>query len=185
MNRPEEPILSPSRLLIVYSSMTGGTRGLALAARDAASRAAALDSGSTSNGLRPVEVVMREARDADGADLVAADAMLFATPENLGAMAGLMKDFFDRSYYAALDQVAGRPYALMVCAGSDGQGAVRQVERIATGLRLRQIAPPLVVNLGAQQPAEILAPKRVLPAHLAKAAELGEAMAAGLTLGLW
>jgi hypothetical protein len=32
-----------------------------------------------------------------------------------------MKDFFDRSYYAVLDRINGRPYATMICAGSDGQ----------------------------------------------------------------
>lgn len=34
-----------------------------------------------------------------------------------------MKDFFDRCYYAALDRVNGRPYALLVCAGSAGLAA--------------------------------------------------------------
>ena len=48
--------------------------------------------------------------------MLAADGYLFATPENLESMSGLMKDFFDRTYYAALDQVNGRPYATMVCA---------------------------------------------------------------------
>jgi multimeric flavodoxin WrbA len=176
MNLPDHSIQPPARLLLVYSSMTGGTRQLAFAARDAASEAA---------GQCRVEVVLREACEADGADLLAASAVLFATPENLGAMSGLMKDFFDRSYYAALDRIAGRPYALIVCAGSDGQGAVRQLERIATGLRLRRIAEPLVVNVGAQQPGEILAPKRIAAQDIARAAELGEAMATGLSLGLW
>ncbi len=182
MNPTDAPIEPAARLLLLYSSMTGGTRQLALAASEAARRASC---ASGNEGLRRVEVVLREAREADGGDLLAASAVLFATPENLGSMAGVMKDFFDRSYYAALDRVAGRPYALIVCAGSDGQGAVRQVERIATGLRLRRIAEPLVVNVGAQQAREILAPKRIAPDALARAAELGEAIATGLSLGLW
>jgi hypothetical protein len=54
-------------------------------------------------------------------------------------MAGIMKDFFDRTYYPVLDRINGRPYAVLICAGSDGQNAARQIERIATGWRLRAI----------------------------------------------
>jgi multimeric flavodoxin WrbA len=71
-----------------------------------------------------------------------ADGYVFATPENLAAISGLMKDFFDRCYYPALDRISGRPYAALVCAGSDGQNAARQIERIATGWRLRRVAEP-------------------------------------------
>ena len=60
-------------------------------------------------------------------------------------MAGLMKDFFDRCYYPALGRIEGRPYAVMVCAGSDGSGAARQIERICTGWRLKAVAPALIV----------------------------------------
>jgi NAD(P)H-dependent FMN reductase len=74
-----------------------------------------------------------------------ADGYIFATPENLAAMSGVMKDFFDRTYYAALDRIAGRPYAVLICAGSDGANAARQVERIVTGWRLKRAAPTLIV----------------------------------------
>ena len=109
-------------LLIVYHSMTGGTRQMA----EAALRGARQDAG--------VRATLLCAQDAQPEHVLAADGYLFATPENLASMSGLMKDFFDRTYYAALDQVNGRPYAAMVCAGSDGQGAIRQLERIALGL---------------------------------------------------
>jgi multimeric flavodoxin WrbA len=66
-----------------------------------------------------------------------AHGYMFATPENLAAMSGQLKDFFDRTYYAALDRLAGRPYAILICAGSDGRNAVQQIERIATGWRLK------------------------------------------------
>ena len=72
--------------------------------------------------------------------MLQADGYLWVTPENLAAMSGIMKDFFDRTYYAALDRIAGRPYATLVCAGSDGENAVRQIERISTGWRLKRIA---------------------------------------------
>jgi multimeric flavodoxin WrbA len=89
-------------------------------------------------------------------DVLAADGYLFVTPENLGAMSGLLKDFFDRSYYAALERINGRPYASLICAGSDGSNAARQIARIATGWRLKAIAEPLIVCTHAQTPPAIL-----------------------------
>jgi hypothetical protein len=96
-----------------------------------------------------------------------------------------MKDFFDRIYYAVLDRVDGRPYAALIAAGTDGTGAQRQIQRIATGLRLREVAPPLIVVNGAQTPEAILAPKQVPASELARARELGEALAAGLASGIF
>ncbi len=100
-------------------------------------------------------------------------------------MSGLMKDFFDRTYYPVLDQIQGRPYAILICAGSDGTNAARQIERIATGWRLKAIADPLIVCTHAQTPERILAPKQIDPADLARCAELGATLAAGLDLGIY
>src|SRR3569833_2006880 len=77
--------------------------------------------------------------------LLESSGYLFASPENLAAMSGLMKDFFDRTYYPVLDRIQGRPYAVLICAGSDVTNAARQIERIATGWRLKAIADPLIV----------------------------------------
>ena len=170
------PLCSPTMktLLIVYHSMTDGTRQMAQAAAAAAGCEAAT-----------VTTRLLHARDAGPDDLLAADAYLFATPENLAAISGLMKDFFDRTYYAVLDQVDGRPYASMVCAGSDGRNAVRQIERIATGLRLKRVAEALIVCTQAQTPEQILRGKQIEAAELARCAELGGALAAGLSLGVF
>src|SRR6202167_6816935 len=111
-------------------------------------------------------VSLLRAAEAGPADVLAADGYLFATPENLGSMSGLMKDFFDRTYYAALDRLNGRPYATLVCAGSDGRQAAQQIERIAAGWRLRPIADPVIVCTRAQTPEEILRPKRIAGQHL-------------------
>jgi multimeric flavodoxin WrbA len=67
-----------------------------------------------------VQTRLIRAIDAEPQDVLSADAYLFATPENLASMSGLMKDFFDRNYYAALDRIHGRPYAALICAGSGG-----------------------------------------------------------------
>ena len=125
------------------------------------------------------------ADEVQAADVLAADGYLFACPENLAALSGQMKEFFDRTYYDVLDRIAGRPYALMVCAGSDGQGVVRQVGRIATGWRLKSAAEPLVVITGAQTGAAIWAPKTISEDDLARCEELGLALAAGLGLGIF
>jgi multimeric flavodoxin WrbA len=130
-----------------------------------------------------VEVRLQHAAATQPADVLAADGYLFVTPENLASMSGLMKDFFDRVYYPVLDRLNGRPYAALVCAGADGSGAVRQIERIATGLRLKAVALPLIVITRAQPPEAILAPKTIGPEDLARCAEIGAGLAAGLAAG--
>jgi NAD(P)H-dependent FMN reductase len=160
-------------LLIVWHSMTGGAEQMARAAAHAARTESEVD------------VRLLRAAAAEPADVLGADGYLFVTPENLASMAGLMKDFFDRIYYAALDRVNGRPYATLICAGTDGTGAARQIQRIATGLRLREVAPPLIVRTDAQTPEQILAPKTIAPAELERCAEIGAALAAGLASGVF
>ena len=117
--------------------------------------------------------------------MLQADGYLFATPENLAAISGQLKDFFDRCYYPALDRLNGRPYASLICAGSDGHNAARQIERIATGWRLRAVAEPLIVCTHAQTPEAILAPKVIDEDDLVRCQALGESMAAGLALGVF
>jgi multimeric flavodoxin WrbA len=100
-------------------------------------------------------------------------------------MSGVMKDFFDRTYYALLERIVGRPYATLICAGSDGSNAARQIERIATGWRLAPIAPPLIVCTHAQTPEAILRQKQIEPADLARCEELGATLGAGLALEIF
>ena len=159
-------------LLIVYHTMTGGTLQMAQAAA----------AGAAAEALR---VRLLHARDASADDVLRADGYIFATPENLAAMSGMLKDFFDRTYYAALERIEGRPYASLVCAGSDGANAARQIERIATGWRLKPVAPPLIVCTHAQAPEDILRPKQIGPQDLASCREIGAALAAGLVLGVY
>jgi multimeric flavodoxin WrbA len=160
-------------LLIVFHSITGGTAQMAQAAAAGAARETT------------VQTRLLPAPQAGPGDLLAADGYLFATPETLASIAGLMKDFFERTYYPALGRIEGRPYAALICAGSDGQNAARQLARIATGWRLRAVAAPLIVCVRAQTPEAILAPKTIGPADLARCTELGEALAAGLAAGIF
>ena len=160
-------------LLIVYHSLTGGTAAMAEAAADGAR----LEAG--------IAVRLLRASQAGPRDLLGADGVIFATPENLASMAGVMKDFFDRCYYPALGRLEGRAYASLICAGSDGQGAARQIARIVTGWRMREAAAPLIVCTRAQTAEAILAPKVIGAEDLALCAEAGQAMAAGLVLGVF
>ncbi|MCB1385736.1 MAG: flavodoxin family protein [Nitratireductor sp.] len=158
-------------LLIVYHSRTGGSRQMAEAAAEAAREHGAVS-------LKPAD---RAGPD----DLLAADGYLFCCPENLAAISGVMKDFFDRCYYPVLGRIEGRPYALMVCAGSDGENAVRQIARIATGWRLKAVQEPIIVCTHAQTPEAILAQKTIPEDQLARCREIGAALAAGLAMGVF
>ena len=158
-----------AELLIVYHSRTGGSRQMAEAAADAAREETA--------------TTLLRAETAGPDDLLRAPGYIFCAPENLAAMSGVMKDFFDRCYYPVLGRIEGRPYALMVCAGSDGTNAMRQIARIAQGWRLRAVQEPLIVCTHAQTPEAILADKTIPDSDLAQCRELGEALAAGLAMG--
>jgi multimeric flavodoxin WrbA len=160
-------------LLIVYHSLTGGAQQMA--------QAAASGAGTESE----TSVRLLSATDAGPDDVLTADGYLFATPENLAAIAGRMKDFFDRTYYPVLDRINGRPYAVMVCAGSDGHNAARQIARIVTGWRLRPVAEPLIICTRAQTPEAILAPKTIPSAVLDQCRDLGAYLAAGLAAGIF
>lgn len=160
-----------TKLLIIYHSRTGGTRQMAEAAAKAADA--------------ETETRLKCAEDTSPEDLLGADGYLFAAPENLAALSGAMKEFFDRCYYPVLGKIEGRPYGLMICAGSDGENAAKQAARIATGWRLKQVQPPLIICTHAQTEAEILAEKTIPDADLAKCRELGAALGAGIEMGVF
>lgn len=158
-----------AELLIVYHSRTGGSQQMAEAAAQAA--------------RQEIRTVLKRADEAGPEDLLKADGYVFCAPEHLAAIAGVMKDFYDRSYYSVLGRIEGRPYSQMVCAGSDGENAVHQTARIATGWRLKEVLPPLIICTNAQTPEAILAPKTISEEQLVLCSELGEAMAAGIAIG--
>ena len=154
-------VASVKRLLIVFHSQTGNTQRLAQAVQRGA-------------GREP-EVVTRLVRAFDAAvdDLLACDALLIGTPENLGYMSGAVKDFFDRTYYPAHGRVDNLPYAVFVSAGNDGTNTVVQIERIARGYRFKKVADAVIVR------------GEVTDDGLARCEDLGHAMAAGLVFGIF
>jgi multimeric flavodoxin WrbA len=160
-------------LLIVWHSRTGGSRQMAKAVE----RAARAQEGVT--------VSLQSAGRTRPEHVLAASGLILIGPENLAGLSGAMKDFFDRCYYPLLDRCPGLPYAALICAGSDGSGAHRQLARIAQGLRWRPVCEPLIVNTGAQSAESILAPKQIGKADLDRCAEIGATLAAGLAMGIW
>jgi multimeric flavodoxin WrbA len=161
------------KVLIVFNTMTGGTEQMAKAAAGGAA------------SEPEIQVNLIHATKAGATDVLEADGFIFATPENLAMMSGLMKDFFDRTYYAVLGRIEGRPYATLICAGSDGENAARQITRIATGWRLKPVAPPLIICTHAQTPEVILAPKTIGAGDLGQCREIGATIAAGLSFGIY
>ncbi|MEQ1498053.1 MAG: flavodoxin family protein [Novosphingobium sp.] len=166
---PLAATLLADMLLIVWHSRTGASRAMA--------DAAAL--GAASGG----RLIAAELAQPD--DFLAASGYLFAGPENLGALSGAMKEMLDRNYYPLLGRIAGRPYASMIAAGSDGQGAQAQLDRILTGWRLKRVAPPMIINVAAQTSEEILAEKQLGSEILANCTNLGAAMAEALQTGIF
>lgn len=158
-------------LAIIWHSRTGAARAMAQAAAEGAELAGPVS-------LLPAEDVTPDA-------LLAATGYLFVCPENLGSMTGEMKAFFDRCYYPLLGRIEGQAYATLTAAGSDGRGAVAQIDRIVTGWRLRRVAEPIIANMQAQTPEAILAPKQVPDELLLQCRELGQAMGEGLALGVF
>lgn len=159
------------RLLIVYHTQTGGTESLAAAAMLGAS------------GISETQTIVKRAADAHAEDLLAADGLLLGTAENFGYMSGMLKDFFDRVYYTCENKVMARPYSVFVCAGNDGTGAMREVDRIVTGLRMKKVHPGVI----ARRVGGMAGSSRgqLDPADIAQVQELGATLAAGLAFGVF
>lgn len=156
-------------LAIIWHSRTGASRAMAAAIAEGAGERA----------------VLLTAAESMPALLLGAEGFVFVCPENLGTMSGQMKEMFDRCYYPLLGRVEGRPYATAISAGSDGTGACSQIDRIVTGWRLRRMAEPLIVNLGAQTPEQIRSEKTVSEHDLGLCRDLGSAFAEGLRMGIF
>jgi multimeric flavodoxin WrbA len=148
-------------LLIVYHSQSGASAQLARAAWRGA------------QAEPEVGVTVQRVWDAGTADLLRADGLLLVTAENSAALSGAMKDFLDRTFYPSIEKGLVLPYALLVSAGNDGRGAVRQAQRILSGYPFPAAAEPLILR------------GEVTGAHLRSSEELGQAFAAGLAMGIF
>ncbi|GAB1256291.1 NAD(P)H-dependent oxidoreductase [Aurantivibrio plasticivorans] len=99
--------------------------------------------GASHPDISDVTLRVVEPLSATPEDVLWADAVLLGTTENFGYMSGAMKDFFDRVYYPCLELKQGLPYAIGIRAGLDGTGTKIAMEKIISGLKWREIQPPL------------------------------------------
>ena len=150
-----------SRILVIYHSQTGNTEKMAFAVADGA------------GNIEKTDVVLKRARDATLEDLLGSDGLAIGTPENFGYMSGMIKDFFDRTFYPAQDKVFRKPCVIFISAGNDGTGALRAIERIVQGYKFKIVCHP-VISRG--NPTE---------ADLEKCRELGSTLAAGCQFGIY
>jgi multimeric flavodoxin WrbA len=150
-----------ARILIVFHSQTGNTKKMAKAVADGA------------GSIESAEVVLKRARDATLDDLLKADGIAIGTPENFGYMSGMIKDFFDRTFYPAQGKVFRKPYVVFVSAGNDGTGAVRSIERIAIGYQFKKVYEP-VISRG-----------KLTEETLENCRELGKTIAGGCVMGIY
>ena len=111
--------------------------------------------------------------DVISEDVLTCDGLLLATTENIGYMAGLTKDLFDRCYNEWMGTTDGLPAAVYIRAGLDGTATSRAISQIAAGLSWRLIRPPLILRGDYTQQFE------------EDVAELGGAFSAGLETGLF
>ncbi len=150
-------------LLIVYHSQSGSNAQLAQIVLRGAKQE------------EEVETRLLRAFDANTSDLLWADAVIFGSAENFGYLSGGLTDFFARTFYPYQEHTPQRslPYAMFCSTGNDGRGAVRQLQRIATGYPMREIAEPIIVRGDIQEK------------DLKRCEELGLAVAAGLALGIF
>ncbi len=153
--------MTEKSLLIIYHSQSGRNARLAYSAANAA------------RASGEVEVRLLRAAEAACSDLAWASGVIFFLPENFGAMAGGMKAFFDRIFYPVINRQICCSYAIFLNTGNDGSQALQQMQRILKGLPFREVCEPIITR-GA--PDDVA---------FQKAFELGEAMAAGLAMGVY
>jgi multimeric flavodoxin WrbA len=150
-----------TKILIVYHSQTGNTQKMAEAVAEGA------------KSIEGVEVILKKAVDATLEDMLTANGLAIGTPENFGYMSGMIKDFFDRTYNAAQDKVFRKPYVAFISAGNDGSGALRAIERIALGYKLKNVFAP------------VIAKGKITEEILDQCRELGGTLAGGYAMGIY
>ena len=151
------------KILVVYHSQAGHTQRMA--------ESVAKGAGC----IEDVTVVLKRAAEANLRDLLECDGLAIGSPEYFGYMAGMVKDFFDRTYNEARGrkEVFKKPYVLFVSAGNDWTGALNSMERISTGYQFKKVYEPVVAKGEIDRDTII------------RCEELGKIIAAGCREGIY
>ena len=150
-----------SKILIIYHSQTGHTKKMAQAVCE---------------GVKSIEgatAILKKAADATLEDLLECDGLAVGSPENFGYMAGMVKDFFDRTYGRDAGRIFRKPFVVFSSAGNDGGGALNSIERIALGYKFKTVFHP------------VIAKGDITEAVLDKCRELGATLAGGCVMGIY
>ena len=152
-----------TQILIIYHSQAGHTEAMA---QRVARGAESIDG---------VQFILKKAGEATLQDLLECDGLAIGSPEYFGYMAGMIKDFFDRTYEPARKdrRIFKKPYVVFISAGNDGSGALNQIERICLGYPLKKIYQPVVAKGELDEDT------------LKKCEDLGKTIAAGCEAGIY
>lgn len=122
-----------ARVLVVYHSLSGNTKKAAeIVAEGARSVAGA-------------EVVLKQASEAGEKDLVSCDAIAIGSPDYFSYMAGMVKDFFDRTFYPTQGKVSNKPCGIFVTHGGGGKAA-QSVKDLCRSFKFRAVGEPVLVQ---------------------------------------
>lgn len=121
------------RILIVYHTLSGNTEKAAEYVAEGARE------------VSGVEVDLRLAGDAGIDDLLSCDGIAIGTPDYFSYMAGMVKDFLDRTYYPTRDEVEEMPCVTFISHGGGGR-AKESVERICRSFGFRMLIPPVMIQ---------------------------------------
>ena len=150
-------------MLIIFHSQSGNTEKMAQ---------------EVANGARSIEnvnVVLKKASETTLKDLIECDCIAIGSPKYFGYMAGMIKDFFDRTYDEAhgRKEIFKKPYVIFISAGNDGRGALASIERICVGYQFKKVFDPVVARGEVDKDV------------LADCNELGKTIAAGCEAGIY
>ncbi len=142
------------KVLILYHSQSGNTEAAA---------------ELVAEGVRSVdgaEPEVKRAPDASADDLKSCDAVCIGSPDYFSYMAGMMKDFFDRTFYPTQGQVADKACGIFVTHGGGGRAA-QSLENICQSFAFKQVTETVSVKGKPDEDAETKL--RELGAAVAKA----------------
>ena len=120
-------------VLVLYYSRSGRTEALA---------------HSVAEGVESVEGTLAKVKRVDFAtvnDFISCDAVAFGSPNYFSYMAGLMKDFFDKSL-SIREKVTGKPSVTFTSGGGASDSALLSLERMISSFRLEKVADGVVTQ---------------------------------------